>query len=102
MMNHPDCETIPYPHALIIDNGNGDMDISPFGSYSDALDSLRDRATYWETDSHEPINVFMASIEELSNLYSAGDENAYVSIIPLEKPIIRWSGRSRILLEWPD
>jgi len=100
-MDQPDIETINYPHVLIVCDGNGDMDISPFPSYQEALDSLRDRASYWDNDGDEPVDINTASIEELNDLYAAGDEDAYVAIIPLEKPIMRQSSQTSILLAWP-
>ena len=101
-MELPDGDSINYPHALIVCDADGDMDISPFQSYEDALDSLRDRATYWDNDGDEPLDIATASLEELHDLYAAGDEDAYVKIIPMEKPVMGQFSRSSILLEWPD
>ena len=100
-MQLPDGDSINYPHALIVCDADGDIDISPFPSHQDALDSLRDRASYWDNDGEEPLDITTASVEELSALYAAGDEDAYVAIIPFEKPVMGQFSRSSIFLEWP-
>lgn len=101
IMGFPDLEPADHPHALIVCDADGDMDISPFPSYQDALDSLRDRASYWNNEGDEPLDITTASLEELHDLYAAGDEDAYVKIIPMERPVMGQCLRSSIFLEWP-